>query len=107
MAKKKVKKYKKDSEDLLKAIINLQLKPYNVCYEDVKEWEEKTPWYQVMTFKTSDDWRNWRNGVIEILTKKTTPKYTKEKAKKFFREIDLMWGLKYSFPIKEIMKDNE
>ena len=105
--KKKVKKFKITDESLLSKIIDAELVPHGICYRDVIEWLDPEPWFLKIKFETSDEWRKWKKEVLRILTTEVTPKINKEEAEKHFRWLDLMWGLSYNFPIKEIIKDNE
>jgi hypothetical protein len=102
--KEDMKKVKVTKDDALELIINKQLEPYKVDMEFVRENNtiEGKPWYQHFTFKKVEDWQNWKDYSIEVLTTKLSPKMPKKQAEKQFLWIDMMWGLKQEFGWEEL-----
>lgn len=83
--------------EVFKEIINKQLELYNVDYNYVvknKEIEGK-PWYIYYTFKTKEDFDNWKNFSIKLMINNL--KYNKEYSKKTFEMINFNYGLKKDY----------
>ena len=97
----KNKKYHLRSTELISILINKELEPYNTTYEEVIEIPDgkigEKYWYNYYTFKTEEEYNNWKDFCIDILTHYTTPKIPKSLIIKEFSMFDLMWGLKQEY----------
>lgn len=92
---------RQNSESIVRLIINKQLEKYNVDYDYIKANPEidGKPWYQYYTFDSEQEYNDWKDYCMELLTKQVRPKYSKELASKEFLWIDLMWGLKCNYSV--------
>mgnify|MGYP001467591586 CR=1 FL=1 len=117
--KKIVKKTREEIyQEVLDACINKQLEPYGVTIEEVRKkpkirkfklqlkqtlfgfikyptFFEEIPWYQYYTFKTEEQFKDWRAFCLLELTGKL--KMTKGEAEKEFDSLSLFCGLKQEY----------
>lgn len=93
MSKKKI--YKLGSEELIKLLIDKQLSKYKITYENVKG--RKDAWYQEYTFDSKEEYLEWKQFCLDVLSKQVKPKLTKEMVIKEFNFFDLCYGLKCNF----------
>ena len=81
-------KFRRDKEEILKHIINKQLDPFSVKYEDILGVEDWYTQYEV-TQEQNDEWVTY---CINYLRKEYG--MTLKTAKKEMPYVNLMWGLK-------------
>lgn len=91
-------------EQAILAMINKSLEKYGINYEYIKENQVKIreergqEWFQVYTFATPEEYENWKQFCIEIMTKKLRPyNLSKKKAEKEFQWINLSFGLTQTY----------
>lgn len=90
-------KNKKDKNDIVKMIVNKQLKPYGVNYDHVV----KSPkingedWFIHYTFNNEQDYNKWRKYSIKLIKKHITN--DQKMAEREFSWIDLYCGLKHNY----------
>lgn len=96
-----IKKYKIKSEELTHLLLNKQLEKYGVTIADILKLPENkiddVNWYQYYTFDSEEEFNEWRDFCIDILTTHVTPKLPKKLIQSTFSWIDLMWGLKRNY----------
>jgi len=96
-----MKKYNRtNTSEIIKIIVNAELKHLGLCYEDVKSgaWDDpKIEWYEACTFKTKKEYESWKKFTIKFLMTQVTPKFSKKRAEKEFLWIDLYCGLKQDY----------
>jgi hypothetical protein len=97
----KKQKYKFPSTELVDLIVNKELEKYSVFCKNVKDLPDgrinDTNWYDYYTFDTEEEYNNWKEFCLDVLSTQVTPKISKKKAKEEFSMIDLAWGLKHSY----------
>ena len=81
-------KFHRDKEEIIKHIINKQLDPFSVKYEDILGVEDWYTQYEV-TQEQNDEWIDY---CINYLRKEYG--MTLKTAKKEMLYVNLMWGLK-------------
>lgn len=92
---------RKKQEEVFKELVNLQLKPHDKCYEDVKGDPE---WY--MKFRTNRETeKNFMARGVDIIRKKLG--LTKMLAEKEMSWFILQWGLTTSESFDEIKTQTE
>jgi hypothetical protein len=91
--KKKLSWYK-DTDKILEMMINAELKLHGKKMKDVLG---KKNWFQKYTFKTEQEYLNWKEYCINLMTKEVSPRQSKSRAEKEFMYLDLMYGLKCKF----------
>lgn len=92
--KKKKLNWYKDRDEILKKMINAELKPYGKEMNDVIG---KDNWFQEYTFKTEEEYSKWKEYCINLMIKEVNPKRTIKEAEKEFSWLDIMYGLKCEF----------
>ena len=118
--KKLIKKTKEEiNKEVVRNCINRQLEPYDLTVEDVfggkaefiKVFElkmntvwgfikyptffKKIPWNQYYTFKTEEQFQEWKSFcILEIVSKL---KVSKKEAESEFNWLNLMYGLKQEY----------
>lgn len=115
----KQEKLKQVIVECINECINQQLLPYDLTYDDVKKggkkefikvfrpklntlwgfikyptFYEKVPWYQYYTFKTKEQFEDWKTFCILKIMKCG---YTKEHAEREFAWFNLGYGLKQEY----------
>ena len=82
---------------IIKEIIEKELESHGVDCEYVLKNQEinNKPWYNHFTFRTEEEYENWKSFSINLLMKKL--KYNKTFAIKQFAMIDLNYGLKRDY----------
>lgn len=106
-------KKKLTSEEFVKTIIDkeLEIVDADIRYDDIiklpKEEQEKLKWWSKYSFKTFEQFEEWKEFFYEKFYDWQPKSISKEMMKKEFSWINLMWGLKYDFPyeIIEFFKD--
>lgn len=93
-------KYAKSKDEVIKMIINKQLKPYKVDFDYVVKNPqiEGIDWFIYYTFNSEKEYNKWKKYSIKLLRKHIV--YSEELAKKEFLWIDLYCGLKHNYEIK-------
>ena len=81
-------KFHRDKEEIIKHIINKQLDPFSIKYEDILGVEDWYTQYEV-TQEQNDEWIDY---CINYLRKEYG--MTLKMAKKEMLYVNLMWGLK-------------
>lgn len=91
-------------EQAIIAMINKSLEKYGIDFAYIKENQSKIKqetgkeWYQVYTFDTPEEYENWKQFCIEIMTKKLRPyNLSKKRAEKEFQWINLSFGLTQTY----------
>ena len=88
-----------NEDQAIRAIINKELEPYGVDMDYVianPKIEDKD-WFHYYTFKSQEEYDEWKKFVYDTLTKKTYPRFSKKRFELEFPWIDLMWGLKHDY----------
>ena len=90
-----MRKKRKTVNEIIKILIDKELEPYGVTIEKVLETPKinDIPWYDYYTFKSDEEYYNWRDFCIETI-RKEIPNCTKTMAEKEFSWVVLSWGLK-------------
>lgn len=90
-------KFKKDNSEVLKMIINKELKPYGVDYDYVREHPviEDEEWWRHYTFKSEKDYLKWKKYSINVIRRHLTR--DKRRARQEFVWIDLCYGLRHDY----------
>ena len=91
---------RKSKEEVIKLIVNKQLKPYKVDYDFVvKNPEiEGQSWFTYYTFNSEKEYNKWKKYSINLIKKNLTR--NDKLAQKEFIWIDLYCGLKHNYEIK-------
>ena len=78
----KKKKYKLSSDDLVHLLLNKQLEKYGVTITDILKLPDNkidgVYWYQYYTFDSEEEFNEWKEFCIDILTNHITPKVPKK-----------------------------
>ena len=106
------------TQKVLDACINKQLEPYGITVEDVRKnpyvkrfklqfktilfgflkyptFYEKVNWFQYYTFKSKEQFEDWKTFcILEMISKL---KMSKEKAEHEFNWLNLQYGLKQDY----------
>lgn len=97
----KKKKYKLKSEELIHLLLNKQLEKYDIAITDILKLPDNKVgdvyWFQYYTFGSEEEFNEWKDFCIDILTNHVTPKLPKKLIQSNFSWIDLMWGLKRNY----------
>jgi len=98
-------------EEFVELIINkeLEIAGADIRYKDIvalpKEEQEQLKWYDKYSFKTVDEYLEWRNFFYEQFYNWQPKSVSKSVMKKEFAWFGLQWGLHYDFDYKLIPKD--
>lgn len=95
-----MKKYKLYDPELMFVILNKQLEKYNITVQDImaaEGYNENSKWYDEYTFDSEEEYNNWKEFTVNLLTKQITPKLSKKRAQEEFSWLSLMWGLKKNY----------
>ena len=84
----------KDTDIILEKMIDAELKSYNIGMKDIIDSKD---WFSKYTFKTKEEYQEWKNYCIDLMTKGITPKRTKKQAEREFMWLDMQYGLKCEF----------
>ena len=102
-----MKKYIRNTKELMEILINKELEKYNTTLEDIKALPDQqvngVPWYQYYTFDSEEEYIKWKEFCLDILMNHTRPKYPKKSAMREFIWVDLMWGLKNNYETEVII----
>lgn len=86
-----------DPKELITALVNKQLEPYNKTLEDVKQEKD---WYEIYTCtpKQYDDWLTWGADFIYNNSKDPILKTSKKMCKQEMGMLGLYLGLRIELP---------
>lgn len=91
MSKKRKYKKRLNDDELLRVIVNKQLEPFDVTFEDVKNDDDWLNKY-IVTQEQSEEWFEWGVNFIYENAKKVSLR-TKKRARKEMGWINLYCGL--------------
>lgn len=94
-----MKKLKRNDPLIVELMINKQLEKYGINFNNVKDYPEfnGVPWYQNFTFDSKDEFEQWKEYCIHLMTHKISPRFTLKSAEKEFMWFNLMFGLKLNY----------
>jgi hypothetical protein len=86
---------------IVETIIDKQLESFGVTMQDIIKYPEGKiegkDWYQFYTFKTKEEYDNWKDWSLNFLATQVSPKRPKKLWSTEFAWVDLMYGLKRDF----------
>ena len=106
-------KKKLTDKEFAKMVIDkeLEIAGADMRYDDIvkltKEEQEKLRFWEKYTFKTVDQYIEWRNFFFEHVYDWLPKRTSKETIKKEFSWFNLSWGLACDFPYEEIKDFNK